>query len=134
MCIFCKIINHDIPSKVVYEDDEVLAILDISQITRGHTLVMPKEHMDDVLSCPPVLLSKLMCVAQKISKELIEKLDAKGINILTNAKEIAGQTVPHFHIHVIPRYNEHDGCKITFISSQDPQLDTTLKALKKQHK
>lgn len=134
MCIFCKIINHDIPSKVVYEDDEVLAILDISQITRGHTLVMPKEHVDDVLSCPPVLLSKLMCVAQKISKELIEKLDAKGINILTNAKEIAGQTVPHFHIHVIPRYNEHDGCKITFISCQDPQLDTTLKALKKQHK
>ncbi len=119
MCIFCKIIHKDIPSTIVYEDEDVLAILDISQVTKGHTLIMPKVHVEDVLVCPSVLYSKMSCVAQDLAKLMITKLGASGVNILTNAKEVAGQTIPHFHIHIIPRYNESDGFYVQFKANPD---------------
>lgn len=102
--IFCKIIDGDIPSTRVYEDDDVLAILDISQTTRGHTLVMPKKHYESLLDCPKETLTKVMLIAQRIGQAEVSVLGAKGVNILTNCGEMAGQTVPHFHVHVIPRY------------------------------
>ena len=102
--IFCRIIDGEIPCNKVYEDDDVLAILDISQTTKGHTLVMPKQHCDSMLSCPGELLEKVMLVAQRIGQAEVSVLGAKGVNILTNCGEMAGQTVPHFHVHVIPRY------------------------------
>jgi histidine triad (HIT) family protein len=107
--IFCRIIKGEVPSSVVYEDDDVIAILDISQTTRGHTLVIPKEHYDSFLSCPKDLMQKVYAVAQRIGQAEVSVLGAKGVNILTNVGEQAGQSVPHFHVHVIPRYTGGEG-------------------------
>ena len=117
--IFCKIIDGEIPCSRVYEDDDVLAILDISQTTKGHTLVMPKAHCDSLLSCPKDLLNKVMAVAQRIGQAEISVLGAKGVNILANCGEVAGQTVPHFHVHVIPRYIGGEGGFALTMTSQD---------------
>ncbi len=106
--VFCKIIKGEIPSTKVYEDDDVLAILDVSQVTRGHTLVMPKKHYANMLDCPSDILHKVMDVAQRIGQADMLVLGASGINILSNAGEAAGQSVPHFHVHVIPRYAGED--------------------------
>lgn len=107
--IFCRIIAGEIPSSKVYEDDDVLAILDLSQTNRGHTLVMPKRHCDSVLDCPKDILNKVYAVAQRIAQAEVSVLGAKGVNILTNAGEVAGQSIPHFHVHVIPRYIGGEG-------------------------
>ena len=117
--IFCKIIDGEIPSTHVYEDDDVLAILDISQITRGHTLVMPKQHYDSLLSCPKEILTKVMMIAQRIGQAEVSILGAKGVNYLANCGEAAGQTVPHFHVHVIPRYVAGEGGFRLEMKSQD---------------
>ena len=107
--VFCKIIDGEIPAHVVYEDNDVIAILDISQVTKGHTLVIPKKHYDTFLATPNETMHKVMDVAQKIGQVMIDRLHAKGVNILTNCYEAAGQSVPHFHVHVIPRYENGDG-------------------------
>lgn len=129
MCIFCKIIEGDIPSKKVYEDDEILAILDISQTTKGHTLVMPKKHYDDFLQIPEHEFGSLMEKAKKIAKQIVSKLDAKGCNILINAGETAGQTVRHLHVHLIPRYDENDTVSFQFTENSF-DLDEILKEIK----
>lgn len=107
--VFCRIIEGELPSSKVYEDDEVIAILDVSPVAKGHCLVMPKAHYQDFLSVPKDLLHKVMDVAQRIGQAEISILGAKGINILTNVGEKAGQSVPHFHVHVIPRYVRGEG-------------------------
>ena len=107
--IFCKIIDGEIPCHKVYEDDDVIAFLDISQVTRGHTLVVPKKHYDNFLTTPKSVMHKVMDVAQTIGQIEIKMLGAVGVNILTNCYEAAGQTVKHFHVHVIPRYDVGDG-------------------------
>ena len=107
--IFCRIIKGEIPANKIYEDDDVLAILDISQTTAGHSLVIPKAHYESLLSCPKETLDKVMLVAQRIGQAEVAVLGAKGINYLINCGEAAGQTVPHFHIHVIPRYLGGEG-------------------------
>lgn len=117
--VFCKIIDGELPASKVYEDEDVLAILDISQATRGHTLVMPKKHYSDFLSCPKEVLDKVMRVAQRIGQAEIAILGAKGVNILTNVGEVAGQTVPHFHVHVLPRYIGGEGGFRLTMESQD---------------
>ena len=111
-CIFCKIAHGEIPCYKVYEDDEVLAFLDISQTTVGHTLVIPKKHYDNFLTTPKELMHHMMDVAQTIGQIQIHELHAKGVNILTNCYEEAGQSVMHFHIHVIPRYFKGDGFRL----------------------
>ena len=112
--IFCRIIEGEIPSTKIYEDDDVLVILDISQTTKGHALVLPKAHCDNVLDCPKDLLDKIFETAQKVAKAEIKAFGCQGVNILTNAGEKAGQSVMHFHVHVIPRYNHQDGLKMEF--------------------
>ncbi|MCR4911252.1 MAG: HIT family protein [Bacilli bacterium] len=107
--IFCRIIDGEIPCHKVYEDDDVLAFLDISQVTKGHTLVVPKKHYDNFLATPKSVMHKVMDVAQTIGQIEIKMLGAVGVNILTNCYEAAGQTVKHFHVHVIPRYDVGDG-------------------------
>lgn len=106
--LFKKIIDKEIPAKVVYEDEDILAFLDISQNTKGHTLVIPKEETRSVLSADEKVITKVNAVAQKIAKDMINIFDAKGVNILTNAESVAGQTVFHYHVHVIPRYTEDE--------------------------
>ncbi|MFA6795996.1 MAG: HIT family protein [Bacilli bacterium] len=111
-CIFCKIARGEVPCLKVYEDAEILAFLDTSPASKGHTLVITKEHFDSMLTVPGDLLDKTFRVAQKVAQALETKLGAKGINILTNIHELAGQSVHHFHVHVIPRYNPNDGLKL----------------------
>lgn len=107
--VFCKIVRGEIPSYKLYEDETVLAFLDISQVTKGHVLVISKDHYDNFLSTPRDVMHKVMDVAQRIGQVLIKFMNAKGVNILTNNYEAAGQTVMHFHVHVIPRYESGDG-------------------------
>lgn len=130
MCIFCKIVNKEIPNYTVYEDEHVLAFLDISQVTKGHTLVIPKKHYDNFLCCEQEDLHRVMDVAQSIAKKLETTLQCKGINILSNVNEVSGQSVFHFHVHVIPRYSEEDACSIAFKESDKQDLDALCALLK----
>jgi len=113
-CIFCKIKDKEIPARIVYEDDVCLAFLDLSQVTDGHTLIIPKKHFESFLEADEEVIAHMFKVAKTLGNQLIEKLNAKGMNILSNANEVAGQTVKHFHIHLIPRYDEKEGIQITF--------------------
>ncbi len=132
-CIFCKIVKGEIPCTKVYEDENILAFLDISQTTIGHTLVIPKEHFDNFLYVPKDLVGKTFSAAQKVAQALSAGLGAKGINIINNTNEIAGQTVMHFHVHVIPRYSVDDNLKIEFTPQgieklNLPQIATDIKS------
>ena len=122
-CIFCKIARGEIPCHKVYEDDKILAFLDISQTTKGHTLVITKEHFDNFLFVPKDLLAQAISVAQKIAQASVTSLNAKGVNILINTNEAAGQTVMHFHIHVIPRYDDSDHISIEFTPNAIEKLN-----------
>lgn len=113
-CIFCKIVRGEIPCTKIYEDENILAFLDISQTTIGHTLVITKEHFPSFLYVPKNLIGETFSAAQKIAQALTAGLGAKGINILNNTNEIAGQSVMHFHVHVIPRYSVKDNIKLEF--------------------
>lgn len=103
-CIFCKIINGEIPSYKIYEDDDVYAFLDINPVSCGHTLVVPKEHYCDIFEIPDNLLSKINIVVKKLSSTIKEKLKCDGINVLQNNGSCAGQTVFHYHVHIQPVY------------------------------
>lgn len=107
-CIFCMIKDGKIPSKKIYEDDKVFAILDISRLTYGHTLVIPKEHYEDIYAIPEDLYLHVMTVVKKLAKEITTKLNANGVNIVNNNKEVSGQTVKHFHVHILPRYDKDE--------------------------
>ena len=121
-CIFCKIVRGDIPCFKVYEDDDVLAFLDISQTTLGHTLVISKQHFPSLLYVPKDILSKVMGAAQRIAQAQVSSLGAKGVNLINNTYSVAGQTVMHFHVHVIPRYSDDDKLKIEFMSNKIERL------------
>ena len=131
MCIFCKIIDGSIPSSKVYEDENILAILDLSQTTYGHTLVMPKKHYQNILEIPSDELATLMAKVQELAKLITAKLNANGVNILVNTNEAAGQTVMHLHIHIIPRYDENDGISIDFKPNENASLSDVLNDINK---
>lgn len=114
MCIFCEIVKGNIPSSKVYEDDNYLAILDLSQTTLGHTLVMPKKHYDNFLEMDSKEAGELMSAVNTVAKKVVKNLGASGCNILNNTNEVAGQTVMHTHVHIIPRYTKDDSIKIEF--------------------
>ncbi len=107
-CIFCKIISGEIPARKVYEDDQALAFLDMSAWHRGHTLVVPKRHVPDLISGPPGLV-EIAPVVDHVARMLKQRLAADGINVLSSAGEVAGQTVFHLHVHVVPRYADAPG-------------------------
>lgn len=130
MCIFCKIIKGEIPNHTLYEDDQVIAFLDISQVTKGHTLVVPKTHYDNFLTCEDETLAHLMKVTKKLANRIVDKTQAKGVNILSNTGEQAGQSVMHFHVHIIPRYDENDACIIQFNQSETQDLQTLASNIK----
>lgn len=117
-CIFCKIAKKEIPGKYVYEDDVCIAFLDLSQVTPGHTLVIPKAHVSNILEADAKLAGHLFEVVTMLSQQIIKKMNAKGCNVLTNANEVAGQTVHHFHIHIIPRYDNQDGFQMHFENNE----------------
>ena len=128
MCIFCEIIAGNIPGKKVYEDDEVLAILDISQTTKGHTLVMPKKHYENFLEMPADEFGRLMEKVQHVAKKTVRNLEANGCNVLINTNAVAGQSVMHTHVHIIPRYDENDTIRVEFKENKF-DLDEILKKI-----
>lgn len=129
-CIFCKIINNEIPSYKIYEDENVLAFLDISQVTKGHTLVIPKKHAVNIFDVDAVSMNNVYQSVQKLAKEIVEKLGAKGVNIINNNEEIAGQTVFHYHVHIIPRYDKNDKLTLVFNKNEEKDIEATYELLK----
>jgi len=128
-CIFCKIIAQEIPGHIVYEDEHVLAFLDISQTTKGHTLIIPKNHRVDIFEMESSAMEQVFSVVPKIAHALKETFGCSGINIVNNNGESAGQTVFHFHVHLIPRYG-NDQFGIIFannMNNYDAEKLATLK-------
>lgn len=105
-CIFCKILRGEIPSNTIYEDELFRVILDVSPATKGHALIIPKEHYANVFELPDEVASKVFVLAKKLAAHLTEQLGCQGMNLLQNNGEAAGQTVHHFHLHLIPRYEQ----------------------------
>lgn len=107
-CIFCKIAAGDIPSATIYEDDDFRVILDIEPASKGHALILPKDHYANLYELPEALASKALVVAKKVIAKMTDIVGCDGYNVLQNNGETAGQTVFHFHMHLIPRYKEDD--------------------------
>lgn len=107
-CIFCNIASGDIPASKVYEDSEFLAFLDINPSNKGHTLIMPKAHVETLIGLKPDQLTKLMSISQKVAKGVLKSLRCDGFNLLINNKPAAQQEIPHIHVHIIPRYETDD--------------------------
>ena len=103
-CLFCKIVAGEVPSTRVHEDDRTIAFMDINLATRGHLLVIPREHAKDLLEIDPEDLGACARTAQHMAQRVTERLDADGVNLLNSCGSQAWQTVFHFHLHVIPRY------------------------------
>ncbi len=126
-CIFCKIINREIPSYPVYEDDEVYAFLDITQTTKGHTLVIPKTHVKDIFEYEDELAGILFSKIPKIARGLENAFpEMEGLNLINNNKELAYQSVFHSHVHLIPRYSKDDDFSITFKNNGDNYTPETM--------
>ncbi len=103
-CIFCKIANGEIPSATLYEDEDFRVILDLGPASKGHALILPKEHYKDLYHLDDEIAAKVFVLAKRMITKLTEVLGCEGYNIVQNNGELAGQTVFHFHMHLIPRY------------------------------
>ncbi len=124
MCIFCEIINNEIPSKKVYEDESVIAILDINPVSDGHVLVIPKNHSKDLEDINSKDLQQINSVIKKLVKTIKSRLNCSGIHVITNIGST--QEIPHTHYHIIPIY---DKSIISFDSSSTKDLETILKTI-----
>ena len=130
-CIFCKIANGEIPSRTIEENDMFKVVLDVGPATRGHALILPKEHYRNLYDLPEEMAAEAAKMAKKVALKMKEKLNCDGVNIVQNNEESAGQTVFHFHMHVIPRY-ANDGQVIGWKPGQPTaeEMDAVLEALK----
>ena len=128
-CIFCKIANGEIPSQTLYEDKHFRIILDLGPATRGHALVLPKEHAENLFELSEAAAGEAFILAKKTAAKIKEKLGCDGLNLVQNNGETAGQTVPHFHIHIIPRYKD-DGQNINWVPGRPSQEE--LEAVRRQ--
>lgn len=107
-CIFCKIANGEIPSATLYEDEDFRVILDVNPASKGHALILPKKHADNLYALPDEDASKVLVLAKNMAAKMEKGLHCDGLNLVQNNGEIAGQTVFHFHMHLIPRYKGDD--------------------------
>ena len=128
-CIFCKIANGEIPSATIYENSDFRVILDVAPANRGHALIIPKEHFKDIFDIDAVTAGKLFSLATEVARAMKSVLHCDGLNIVQNNGLIAGQTVFHFHLHLVPRY-EGDGIKLTW--EQHESDSTDLQALARE--
>ncbi|MBT2759410.1 HIT family protein [Mesobacillus foraminis] len=128
-CIFCKIVNGEIPAAKVYENEHVLAFLDISQVTKGHTLVIPKIHKENVYELTEEIAGNLFKEVPKIANAIKKAYDPIGLNTLNNNGEHAGQSVFHFHMHLIPRYGKGDGFGAVWKTHSDAYSPDDLKQI-----
>ena len=132
-CIFCKIANGEIPSATVYEDRICRVILDVNPANKGHALIIPKEHFDNIYSMDAETAAKIFTIATEVAKAQKAELNPDGLNILQNNGEAAGQTVFHFHMHLVPRYIK-DNVTMTWIpgKADTEELSALSKALRKR--
>lgn len=128
MCVFCEIIKGNIPSRKVYEDENYIAILDIAQVTKGHTLVIPKKHTKNYADLSSDEFAELMKITHKVSEKVVKKMNALGDHLLINTNEVSGQTVDHVHCHIIPRYSNEDAITLKF-NPTSFDLDEILKQI-----
>lgn len=131
-CIFCKILNGDIPSAKVYEDDYVYAFLDISQVTKGHTLVIPKTHTKNIYETPPEIASSLFSRIPTIANAIKKAYQPIGMNLLNNNEKPADQSVFHLHIHIIPRYGDNDGFSSKWVTHEKDYTSEELQQIAKE--
>lgn len=110
-CVFCKIIKGEIPSFKVFENDWVFSFLDINPLAKGHALVIPKKHYENVFDIPEEELKEIISIAKKLAGRIKEKLNADGVNLMNASGQAAEQSVNHFHLHIIPRY-KNDGLEL----------------------
>lgn len=129
-CIFCKIANGEIPSKTLYEDEKFRVILDLAPAAKGHALILPKEHADNLFELPDETAAEVFVLAKRMAVLLKEKLCCDGLNVVQNNGAVAGQTVPHFHLHLIPRY-EGDGQNINWVAKEETTQEE-LEAVRSQ--
>ena len=127
-CIFCRIANGEIPSKTLYEDSEFRVILDLGPAAKGHALILPKEHAENLYDLPEGTAAAAMVLAQRMARIMQKKLQCDGLNLVQNNGEAAGQTVHHFHLHLIPRYID-DGQSINWKPGKPTQEE--LEAIRK---
>jgi len=130
-CLFCKIASGEVPSKVIYDSKDVMAFLDIRPANPGHVLIIPKEHFETLADLPENMNSALLQLVKIIAGAQVEALGAQGVNVLQNNGELAGQVIPHVHVHVIPRFK---GDKVTInysglVELKDEQFDEIQKRL-----
>lgn len=122
-CLFCRIISGEVPSHKVYEDEHSYAFLDIYPTSRGHTVVLPKEHITSFLEMNEEKTAELFASVNRIAKKVIAVTDAPGVNIGINNGLVAGQTVPHVHVHIIPRYENDGGGSMHTIVDSNPDRE-----------
>lgn len=124
-CIFCKIAAGEIPSRKIYEDKDLIAIMDLSPTSKGHSLIVPKEHYTNIYDIDEEIAGKVMKTAKKLATKMTVALNCDGFNLLQNNGETAGQTMFHFHMHLIPRYKDADNnmLKFTSVSFSDEEMD-----------
>ena len=124
-CIFCKIAAGEIPSRKIYEDDDLIAIMDLSPTSKGHSLIIPKEHCTNIYDIDEEIAGKVMKTAKKLATKMTAALNCDGFNLLQNNGETAGQTMFHFHMHLIPRSKDADNnmLKFTSVSFSDEEMD-----------
>lgn len=128
-CIFCSIIKGEIPAAKVFENEHVLAFLDISQVTKGHTLVIPKVHSENLFELSPEVARNLFEVVPEIANALKTEFNPVGLNAVNNNGEQAGQSVFHFHMHLIPRYGKGDGFGAVWKNNQSSYTSEDLKKM-----
>lgn len=130
-CIFCKITNGEIPSTTLYEDNDFRVILDVNPASKGHTLILPKKHAENLYDLPDETASKALVLAKNMASKIEKALECDGLNLVQNNGETAGQTVFHFHMHIIPRY-KNDSVKLGWKPGKlsDAMREELLSALK----
>ncbi|NRD78365.1 HIT family protein [Bacillus sp. BRMEA1] len=128
-CIFCKIVNGEIPSAKVFENEHVLAFMDISQVTKGHTLVIPKVHKENIFELTPEIARNIYEAVPAIANALKAEFNPPALNTINNNGELAGQTVFHFHVHLIPRYGKGDGLGIVWKNNQSDYTSDLLQEM-----
>lgn len=127
-CVFCKIVQNELPAAKVFENEHVVAFMDISQTTKGHTLIIPKKHAENIYELDEETASELFKAVPKIARAIKESLRPLGLNIVNNNEKEAGQAVFHYHLHLVPRYGKEDGF---YINWQNHSSDYSFNDLEK---
>ncbi len=130
-CIFCKLANGEIPTNAIYEDEDFKVILDASPASKGHALILPKEHYANLYEIDETILAKAAKLAKRIIAHETEVLNCDGYNVVQNNGEVAGQTVFHYHMHLIPRYKEDDNRNVIEWNHKE-YTDTEMSEICKQ--